>query len=106
MAARWTIEHTDDPQWRRVVVAGQFDLAAEESFVRDVGAVLDGAVTSALLDFVDVDFIDSSGVRAILRLRAAHPGEVHLAEVSPAVERVLRIAGIADLVGQVGAGGR
>jgi anti-anti-sigma factor len=106
MAATWTIEHTDDPQRRRVVVAGQFDLAAEEPFVRDVGGALGNGVTSVLLDLLAVDFIDSSGVRAILRLRAAHSDEVHLAEVSPAVERVLRIAGIADLVGEVGAGGR
>jgi anti-sigma B factor antagonist len=104
MAATWTIERADDSATGRVIVSGQFDLAAEESFVAEVGALLADGVSTARLDFAGVDFIDSSGVRAILRLRVAHPDGVHLTEVSPAVDRVLQIAGISDLVGEGGAG--
>jgi anti-anti-sigma factor len=99
MGATWTAERLD-PNTLRVVVAGQFDLAAEEDFVSSVDQLFDGHERTAVqLDFAAVDFIDSSGVRAILRLCESHRDAVTVVQPSEPVTRVLRIAGITDLIG-------
>ena len=47
-----------------------------------------------LIDLHGVEFIDSSGVRALLRLRVHHPGRVTVSRASDPVRRVLDIAGV------------
>ena len=81
-----------------MVVAGELDLADEESFVAAVDA-LTGDDGDILLDFDAVEFIDSSGVRAILRLHLEHADRVRLVAASDAVNKVLRIAGLTDVLG-------
>lgn len=96
MAASWTVEATGT-ETPRFVVSGEFDLADEESFVADVRAQLCGdSVRGAELDFSAVDFIDSSGIRALMRLHGDHGGAIRLVAASRAVERVLVLAGIAE----------
>ena len=81
-----------------VAFAGDLDLDAEEQVVQEVARVLgDGAPAAAVLDLGDVDFIDSSGVRALLRLRRTHGDRVRLGTTSHGVRRVLDIAGITEL---------
>ena len=103
MAAKWTVRPDGDGA-RRVVVAGELDLSDEESFVADVGALTDDGHETVLLDLDAVEFIDSSGVRALLRLHADHPRRVRLVAVSDVVNRVLRIAGLTDLLDGAEAG--
>jgi anti-anti-sigma factor len=106
MGATWSVERVD-PNTLRVVVAGQFDLASEEDFVESVGQLFDGQEQTAVrLDFAAVDFIDSSGVRAILRLCESHRDAVTVVRPSEPVTRVLRIAGITDLIGERGTDGQ
>ena len=100
MAANWSVRPEPDGT-RRVVVAGELDLADEETFVVDVGALLRDGDGTVLLDLDAVEFIDSSGVRAILRLHLDQPERVRLVTVSDAVNRVLRIAGLTDVLGVV-----
>lgn len=101
MAATWSVRPDGDGA-RRVVVAGELDLADEESFVADVAAMArDGAV---LLDLDAVRFIDSSGVRAILRLHLDHGDRVHLATASDVVNRVLKIAGVNEVLDETTTG--
>jgi anti-anti-sigma factor len=105
MGATWSVEPVD-PNTLRVAVAGQFDLASEEPFVSSINQLFDGdARTAVQLDFAAVDFIDSSGVRAILRLCEGHRDAVTVVRPSEAVTRVLRIAGITDLIGDRGVDG-
>ena len=98
MATSWTIQPLESGR-RRVVVVGDFDLASEHDFVADVDqAFLAEGVTSVLLDFEQVEFLDSSGVRALLRLRESHGAAVRLVAASRAVRRVLDIAGVTEAV--------
>ena len=83
---------------RRVIVVGELDLSDEESFVAAVDALAsDGG--DILLDLDAVEFIDSSGVRAVLRLHLEHADRVRLVAASDAVNKVLRIAGLTDVLG-------
>jgi anti-sigma B factor antagonist len=81
-----------------MVVEGELDLADEAAFVDDVGALLDDRAGVVLLDLGAVEFIDSSGVRALLRLHLDHGDQVRLVTASEAVTRVLRIAGVSDML--------
>ncbi len=81
-----------------MVLQGEIDLAAERPLIDEVDAVV-GASPDVIvvLDLGDVAFIDSSGVRALLLLRRAHGDRVILGARSEAVQRVLDIAGLAEL---------
>jgi anti-anti-sigma factor len=86
-----------DDDGTRVVVAGELDLSDEESFVAAVDTLArEGG--DILLDLDGVEFIDSSGVRAILRLHLDHADRVRLVAASDAVNKVLRIAGLTDVL--------
>ena len=80
------------------MVAGELDLSDEEAFVADVETLLHDDDGVVLLDLAGVEFIDSSGVRAILRLHLDHRGRVRLVTASDAVNRVLRIAGLSEVL--------
>jgi anti-anti-sigma factor len=47
-----------------------------------------------VLDLGGVTFLDSSGVRALIRLRQRHGERLRLGELSAPVRRVLEIAGL------------
>ncbi len=81
------------------MVEGELDLSDEDGLVDDVEAMLDDDAGSVRLDLTGVEFIDSSGVRAILRLHLDHSDRVRLVALSDAVNRVLRIAGLIDVLG-------
>ena len=77
-----------------VWVSGELDMPNADSVV-DVGtaaASLDGRIT---LDLSRLSFIDSSGIRAILRL-ADEAEEVVLRDPAPGVRKVLDLSGIVD----------
>lgn len=97
MSSAWSRETLAQDRVR-VVVRGEIDLATEEPLVAEVDAVM-GASDDVvvLLDLEQVAFIDSSGVRALLLLRRAHGDRVVLGARSSAVQRVLDIAGLADM---------
>ena len=91
-----------------VALAGDLDLDGEEQVVAEVQRVLRDETPIALLDLAEVDFIDSSGVRALLRLNRAHGDRVRLGPISGSVRRVLDIAGVTELFEdprRTGAGG-
>ena len=98
MVATWSVERIDTSTVR-VAVAGQFDMASEEAFVSSVDQLFNGGPqTIVRLDFAAVDFIDSSGVRAILRISEGRSDAVSVVNPSEPVTRVLRIAGITNLI--------
>jgi len=93
-----TISSSIEPGGRMLTVAGDVDLAAsaklEAEIVGAVGELDPGA--ELCLDLAAVGFLDSAGLRALLRgSDAASAAEVRLALVlSPAVARVLEMARI------------
>jgi anti-anti-sigma factor len=79
----------------RVEVRGEVDLVSEAPFVEQVDALATAQDSAAiLLDLAAVDFIDSSGVRALVRVQRRHGERLRLVAVSPPVQRVLDIAGL------------
>src|SRR4051812_23224304 len=94
MGQAWSLEGVDNGCCR-VLVSGELDLAIEEALVELVTTRLDDdGVVRVQLDLGAVDFIDSSGVRALLRLHLDHPHAVELVAVPPPVRRVLTVAGL------------
>ena len=99
MGARWAVDGSREGQCR-LVVQGELDLAAEQSLVDDVEAVLAGVPDRPLsLDLSAVHFIDSSGVRALVRLRRGHGTRVRIEHLSAPVRKVLDIAGLLEHLG-------
>jgi len=84
-----------------VAVKGELDLAAVPSFQIAVDTAIRESVGVFVLDLCDVEFIDSSGLRVLLRARALLArDERDLAIVCPpgAARRVFEMAGIFDLL--------
>lgn len=84
---------------------GDLDMKAEERAVAEIEAAIEGARGDVVVDLSAVPFLDSSGVRALLRGReAAQRRGLRLCVRNPQriVEEVLRITGVAALLGLPG----
>ena len=90
----------DDP----VVVVrlrGEMDLGSTGRAKESLDAVVADQPPAIVVDLVELEFIDSSGIRALLA--AAKAAEAHgtaftIRAPRPSVRRVLEIAGVGDLV--------
>lgn len=84
----------------RLIVKGEIDLMAEEPLVDSVAAALSSSAASMLvLDLNAVRFMDSSGVRAVLRCqRAAKERGVafRVAVTKGPLTKLFRLAGVTD----------
>ena len=98
MTATWSTA-VDAAGTTRLAIAGDVDLADERPLVDAVEAILAANVEPVVLDLSDVDFLDSSGVRALVRLRLDHGDRVRLGAVSPSANRVLQVAGLLERLG-------
>lgn len=84
-------------------VCGYVDLDTEDRLARELTATLstDG-VKELIVDLAEVSFLDSSGVRVLLDGRAtalARDAAMAIRDPQPIVERVLRMTGVAELLG-------
>lgn len=82
----------------RLAVSGSVDLTTSASLV---GAGLDALLrgSGVALDLSDVDFMDASGISALVELSLAARSRGHTFEIlatSDPVERVLGLTGLAD----------
>src|ERR1700750_2840726 len=97
MASTWSQETVADGRVR-MLVQGEIDLADERPLIDEVDAVMGGSKDVVVeLDLAGGAFIDSSGLRALLLLRRAHGERVLLGARSAPVQRVLEIAGLAEM---------
>jgi anti-anti-sigma factor len=96
MPARWRVRPASENS-QHVELSGEFDLAAEAPLIEAVDGLARAGTGSVVLDLGEVSFIDSSGVRALLKLHRDHGDRVRLGTMSPAAQRVLRIAGLYTL---------
>ena len=78
-----------------LVVRGDLDVAVGVEFVDAVDGALagDGSLTQVVIDLGEVDFIDASGLRALLQLTQNHGERVRIGTISPAVQRLLELTG-------------
>jgi anti-sigma B factor antagonist len=77
------------------LVRGDLDVAIGAEFVAAVDEVLaaDDAPARVVIDLGAVDFIDSSGLRALLQLQQSHGERVRVGTMSDVVKRLLELTG-------------
>jgi anti-sigma B factor antagonist len=83
-----------------VAVRGELDLASTPRFEREVLALISLPITTVRLDLDGLDFIDSSGVSGLDRIRVAaeeHRVRLELAGVPAQARKVLDLTGVAGL---------
>jgi anti-anti-sigma factor len=78
-----------------LIVRGDLDVGVGVEFVDAVDKVLAGDQSNVevVIELGDVDFIDSSGLRALLQLRQTYGERVRVGAISPAVQRLLELTG-------------
>jgi anti-anti-sigma factor len=75
-------------------LAGELDVASADTLDSRVRTSLNGQV-EVVLDVADLTFVDSTGIRAFIRLaKRSAPQPLVLRDPKPNVERVLEIVGI------------
>jgi anti-sigma B factor antagonist len=73
-------------------VDGELDAAVEDDFFAAVDAALtDHDIKRLVIDLGKVEFLDSSGLRALLRVVKLHGDRVVLGPTSTAVKRLLEL---------------
>lgn len=83
-----------------LTVRGQLDIAAVQRLEFALDTAIRESAGALVLDFSDLEFLDSGGLRVVLRARASLArDERHLAIVCPPgpVRRLIDLAGVADL---------
>lgn len=99
---RFAIDSTagTDPRFAVVVVSGELDLGTADLLWPHLeGALISTPAEVVVLDAANLDFIDSSGLRVLLKAaRLAHSGEssavFRVVAPNPAVQCVLDLAGV------------
>ena len=89
-----------DGPWTVVVVAGELELSTAPRFMAAVQQLLDAGAGAIRIDLGGVTFIDSTGLRTLLRLAArdARVTRLELLPGPPAVQRVFELCGVEDLL--------
>jgi anti-anti-sigma factor len=81
-----------------VWLSGELDMSNTDSFLQQTMGSLDGQPT-AVLDLSALQFVDSTAIRAFLRLASDRAEGVVLRDPRPNVRRVLEVAGIDESMG-------
>ena len=79
---------------------GRLDGIYGTAFATEVGELITGTRPKILIDFSDIDYVSSAGLRAVLLLMKkakASSGAFALCGVSEQVREVLEISGFADI---------
>src|SRR5690349_10564075 len=85
-----------------VMVNGELDLGSASALHREVHSLLSLPVESIVLDLSGLEFVDSSGIRALNDLRVASADRgipFSIGPVSPAARTLLELTGMTDLFG-------
>ena len=107
MTPNWEWQHRTETE-SVLVVRGDLDVAVGTSFVGTVDDTLsaEGSPTLVEIDLGAVEFIDSSGLRALLQVQQNYGERVRIGAMSAAVERLLELTGTLDHFRPGGSGGR
>ncbi len=96
VAARLVVARLDTGDAVRVVATGEIDAASAPLLAAQLDQAIAGGNGVVHVDLSAVTFMDSSGVNALLTANQRKP--LHLTAVHPAVERVLEITGVLDML--------
>ena len=84
-----------------VTATGRLDGIYSSAFANQVGALITGTHPKILIDFTNIDFVTSAGLRAVLVLMKkakASGGAFAVCGVNEQVREVLAISGFAEIV--------
>jgi anti-sigma B factor antagonist len=97
MVSRFELQHNDHGAISAVTVTGEFDLASAPEFRTLVRELMGAGVRILTIDLADTEFVDSSGLGALLwaehRLQQVG-GELVVLHAQASVERSFRMAGL------------
>lgn len=107
MTPRWEWQQRTESE-SVLVVRGDFDVAVGADFLAAVDDALsaEGSPTLVEIDLGAVEFIDSSGLRALLQVQQNYGERVRIGAVSAAVQRLLELTGTFDHFRSGGSGGQ
>ena len=93
MAGTWGLDRTAEG----VAAHGELDLACAEGFGEELAtAVMEGSGESFLIDLSGVTFMDSAGLRALVKALELPSGKDLIVQSSPQVFRLLHLANLID----------
>jgi anti-anti-sigma factor len=95
-AVSWTV--TQRPSGWVVTVAGEFDLAAEQPWLDYMTQLFDESASPVTVDLSRIDFMDSSGVRALLVLHKRYGERFVVEALSDPVQHLLEITGVLGIL--------
>jgi anti-anti-sigma factor len=85
-----------------VRIQGEFDLACDDRFKEEMGRLVDQKTARLVLDLRELSFIDSTGLRALVRLDSTAKSDgfdfTVLYDPSGPIRRVLEVAGMEDVL--------
>ena len=93
MPPTWDLDRTAEG----VVVHGEIDLGVADTFeVKASAAVMGAAVGAFLIDLSGVTFMDSAGLRALIRVLEQRDGQRMIVQPSRQVFMLLRLCGLTN----------
>jgi anti-sigma B factor antagonist len=95
------VEARPDDGGATIVVVGEFDMTGTKSFWAHVSGALETQPVSITVEARGLTFIDSSGLAALMRARAAADdagAAFRVSEPSPALRHILEITGTVELL--------
>ena len=100
------VQHADGPHAWQIDVAGDLDASTVDAFDAVIDDVVGKGARLLVLDLTHVEFLDSTGLRGIVRasnVLGDLDGRVTVGGLSGAAERVLELTGILERLRDSGA---
>jgi len=94
-----TVQHTDGPHAWQLAVSGELDASTADQFDTAIDEVISADGQLIVLDLTAVTFLDSTGLRSIVRassLLTEHGGRLTVTGLSGAAQRVLELTGLLE----------
>jgi anti-anti-sigma factor len=84
------------PGTQRIIAAGELDIATVPQLEEAFDAALDAGAERILVDLGALTFIDSTGLRLLIRMHERCPDERLAIRSTPVVDRLLQVTGLLD----------
>ncbi|MGM0501260.1 MAG: STAS domain-containing protein [Bacillota bacterium] len=84
-----------------IKLAGTFDLHTAVYFKQEINNYLNRKIKGLILDLEDIEFIDSSGIGAVLSIykkMEKKRGKIAIINVNPNLKRIFELSGILKII--------